>query len=69
MASCTAQQTQPEPLCKCAYDEIVRQIPFDTYVEYDRQLRKDPGAVPEDIKRIVSDCASRPGISSSSPPR
>ena len=66
MAACTAQQRDPVPICECAYDEIVRQIPFDTYVEYDRRLRKDPNDVPPDVVRIVADCGSRPGISSSS---
>ena len=66
MAACTAKQRDPAPICQCAYDEIVRQIPFDTYVEYDRQIRKDPNDVAPDILRIVADCGSRPGISSSS---
>jgi hypothetical protein len=66
MAACQAGQTGSEPICRCAYDEIVRQIPFDTYVDYDRRIRKDPKDVPPDIVRIVADCGSRPGISSSS---
>jgi hypothetical protein len=59
MESCTVNQGQPAPVCKCTYDEITRQIPFDRYVELDKQLQADPNKVPEDLIRIVSDCGSR----------
>jgi hypothetical protein len=66
MESCTVKQGQPERVCKCTYDEITRQLPFDRYVELDKQLQKEPEAVPDDLIRIVSDCASRTDSSSSS---
>ena len=59
MESCTVRQGQPEPVCKCTYDEITRQIPFDRYVELDKQLQADPNKVPDELVRIVADCASR----------
>jgi hypothetical protein len=66
MESCTVNQGQPTAICKCTYDEITRQIPFDRYVEIDKQLQKDPNAVPDDLIHLVSDCGSRTNSSSSS---
>jgi hypothetical protein len=48
-----------EPVCRCAYDEIRRTIPFDRYRALDDQLAKDPSKIPEEITRIVADCASQ----------
>jgi hypothetical protein len=66
MTSCTVKQGQPQAICKCTYDEITRQIPFDRYVEIDKQLQKDQNAVPDELIHIVSDCSSRTNSSSSS---
>jgi hypothetical protein len=66
MESCTVRQGQPQLVCKCTYDEITRQIPFDRYVEFDKELQADPNAVPDELIRIVSDCGSRVNNSSSS---
>jgi hypothetical protein len=66
MESCTVKQGQPQAICKCTYDEITRQIPFDRYVEIDKQLQKDQNAVPDELIHIVSDCSSRTNSSSSS---
>jgi hypothetical protein len=59
MESCTVGQGQPQPVCKCTYDEITRQIPFKRYVELDKELQADPNKVPDELVRIVSDCGSR----------
>jgi predicted small secreted protein len=67
MTSCTVNQGQPVPVCKCTYDEITRQIPFDRYVELDKQLQADPNKVPDELIRVVSDCASRVNSTSTSP--
>ena len=67
MESCAVKQQQPEAICRCTYDEITQQIPFDRYVELDQQLQKDPKAVPDELLRIVADCASRVDTGSSSP--
>ena len=65
MESCTVNQGQPVPVCKCTYDEITRQISFDRYVEIDKELQADPDKVPDDVLRIVADCGSRVNSSSS----
>ena len=65
MEACTVDQAQPAPVCKCTYDEITRQIPFDRYVELDEELQADPNEVPDDVIRIVADCGSRVTSSSS----
>ncbi|GEM_PF-2592874 len=59
MESCTVNQQQPQAVCKCTYDQIRQQYPFSRYVELDKQLQKDPKAVPDDLLRIVADCASQ----------
>ena len=41
-------------------------FPFDRYVAIDKELQKDPNAVPDEILSIVSDCGSRLSGSSSS---
>jgi hypothetical protein len=66
MESCTVGQGQPAQVCKCTYDEITRQISFDRYVELDKELQADPNKVPDELVRIVSDCASRVSSSTSS---
>ncbi|MGQ0615388.1 MAG: hypothetical protein ACT4PW_00085 [Acidimicrobiia bacterium] len=46
--------------CRCAYDEIRRTIPFERYREMDEKLVADRNAIPDEVLRIVADCASRP---------
>ncbi|HEY2814928.1 MAG TPA: hypothetical protein VGJ03_15785 [Acidimicrobiales bacterium] len=65
MESCAVKQQQPEAVCRCTYQEITQRIPFDSYVELDKELQKDPKAVPDELMQIVSDCASRSSDSSS----
>ena len=66
METCVNKEQQPEQICRCTYDEITQRIPFDRYVEIDKELQKDPKAVPDEILSIVSDCGSRLSGSSSS---
>jgi hypothetical protein len=66
MEACTVNQGQPGPVCKCTYDEIAKQIPFDRYVELDKELQADPTKVPDEVVHIVADCGSRANNSSSS---
>ena len=66
METCVNKEQQPEEICRCTYDEIRQRIPFESYVEIDKELQKDPNAVPDDILSIVSDCARRGSSSSSS---
>jgi hypothetical protein len=66
METCVHKEQQPEQICRCTYDEITRRIPFDRYVEIDKELQKDPDAVPDEILSIVSDCGSRLSESGSS---
>jgi hypothetical protein len=66
METCVNKEQQPREICQCTYDEITQRIPFDRYVDIDKQLQKDPNAVPDEILSIVTDCASRVSGSSSS---
>ena len=59
METCVNKERQPEQICRCTYDEITQRIPFESYVAIDKDLQKDPNAVPDEILSIVSDCGSR----------
>lgn len=66
LISCTHNEDEPKDLCVCIYDEITRQIPFDRYVELDKQMQQDDQFVPDELERIAADCATRDSNSSSS---
>jgi hypothetical protein len=66
METCVNKERQPEQVCRCTYDEIRQRIPFESYVEIDKNLQKDPKAVPDEILSIVADCASRTNESNTS---
>jgi hypothetical protein len=68
METCVNKERQPQQICQCTYDEITQRIPFDRYVDIDKQLQKDPKSVPDEILSIVTDCASRVNGSNSSTP-
>ncbi|MEY2433684.1 MAG: hypothetical protein QOC92_3409 [Acidimicrobiaceae bacterium] len=59
METCTHKESQPAQMCKCIYDEISRQVPFDRYVELDKQMQKDDKFVPDELVRAAADCSSR----------
>jgi hypothetical protein len=59
LETCVNKEQQPEAICRCTYQKITEEIPFDRYVEIDKQLQKDPTAVPDELLRIVADCASQ----------
>ena len=59
LETCTARQSQPGPICACIYTEITQQIPFDRYVELDKQMQKDDKVVPDELIRIAADCSTR----------
>ena len=39
LETCTVQQQQPRQICACMYTEITQQVPFDRYVELDKQMQ------------------------------
>ncbi len=61
MATCTADAearafTRPAAFCRCVYDRLVAEVPYDRYVELDEALAADPTAVPGQLDRIRSAC-------------
>ena len=54
------------PLPDAAFDEIKQQVPFDRYVELDKQMQKDDKFIPDELSRIAADCGSRGSASSGS---
>jgi hypothetical protein len=59
LQSCTHNEAQPGPVCKCIYDEITRKIPFDSYEELDKQMQKDDSLIPDELEQIYTVCDSR----------
>jgi hypothetical protein len=61
MATCTADAeargfARPEDFCRCAFDDIRAEIPYDRFVEIDAALQADPTAVPGPVDRIRTAC-------------
>jgi hypothetical protein len=46
----------PDAFCRCSYDRIASEVPFDRFVEIDARMGEDPGAVPDEIDRIRTEC-------------
>src|SRR4051812_17930604 len=59
METCTVHEQQPQAICACIYEEITQQVPYDRYVELDKQMQTDDKFVPDELVRIASDCATR----------
>jgi len=56
-----------EGFCRCTYDRIRVEIPYDRFVEIDAALADDPGAVPDEIDRIRTACFADSAIPTSTP--
>lgn len=61
MTTCTADAeaqgfTRAGDFCRCAYDAIVADIPFERFLEIDAALATDPSAVPGPIDGIRTAC-------------
>ncbi len=51
------QATDVAAVCRCSYDAIVAQIPFEDFERFDEELRDDINAQFDDrISGIVADC-------------
>ncbi len=51
------QATDVAAVCRCSYDRIVAQIPFEDFESFDDELRDDINAQFDDqISAIVADC-------------
>jgi hypothetical protein len=57
IAACAAGDVDAGAVCKCTYEEIVKTIPFDRYVELDRQMQDNPKAVPDEIRNLAVGCS------------
>ncbi len=61
MATCTADAeaagfAQSGDYCRCAFDRVREQIPYDRFLEIDAALAVDPAAVPGPLDRIRTAC-------------
>jgi hypothetical protein len=59
IAACAAGQADAGDVCKCTYQEIVKTIPFDRYLELDRQMQDNPKLVPDEIRTIAVACSEK----------
>jgi hypothetical protein len=59
MRSCTAGGGGDlEDVCRCSYDRIVAEIPYEDFKRYDEQLQKDQADIPDALVTIISACAA-----------
>jgi hypothetical protein len=61
-ATTTAQpavEQSTDGLCSCIYAKIVAEVPFDTFKDYDQQLKDDPTDVPKQYRQFADQCAGR----------
>lgn len=61
LSVCTADATDlgftaPSEFCACSYERISAEVLYERFVEIDEAMREDPGAVPDEIDRIRTDC-------------
>jgi hypothetical protein len=59
LQACTS--ATPEPVCRCLYDRIVDEVPFERFEEVDRRL-SDPDALPADIEALAVRCATEDAV-------
>jgi hypothetical protein len=57
--TCTA--ASEEKVCRCLYDRLEEEVPFERFEEVDRQLAEDPTDLPADISRLAVVCATEAG--------
>src|SRR4051812_16041047 len=57
IAACAAGDVDAGEVCRCTYEEIVKTIPFDRYVELDRQMQDNPKVVPDEIRNLAVGCS------------
>jgi hypothetical protein len=48
-------------VCRCYWDRLAATVPYDRFVALDRQIRKDPAAVPDDIAALAAACGVTAG--------
>ncbi|MBA2282273.1 MAG: hypothetical protein H0W25_13745 [Acidimicrobiia bacterium] len=46
-----------DPVCRCAYEALVERFGAGELERLDLQLQSDPGALPEEARQLVLDCA------------
>jgi hypothetical protein len=59
IAACAAGQADAGDVCKCTYQEIVKTIPFEHYLELDHQMQDNPKLVPDEIRTIAVACSEK----------
>jgi hypothetical protein len=63
MRSCTAGGGggNLDDVCRCSYDRIAAEIPYEDFKRYDQQLQKDENDIPDALVTIISACAAGDG--------
>ena len=61
LAGCSPQHDPTrDDVCRCAYDEVTKQIPYSDYESINSDLQADPKRkLPDNVMQIVGDCAAR----------
>ncbi len=50
--------SDPQSYCRCAYDAVVRDVPFDEFKDINAALSENPAVLPEELLTIRDDCVS-----------
>ncbi|HET6949845.1 MAG TPA: hypothetical protein VFI47_05705 [Acidimicrobiales bacterium] len=57
VAACAAGASTD--VCRCLYDALEENVPFERFEEIDRQIREDPTAIPPDVVELAAGCGAR----------
>jgi hypothetical protein len=63
IAACAAGDADAGAVCRCTYEQIVKTIPFDRYVELDHQMQDNPKLVPDEIRTLAVGCSIKLNLS------
>ena len=69
METCAVHEQQPRDICACIYQKITEQIPYDRYVELDKQMQTDDKFVPDELVSIAAVCTAPPTTTTTLPPQ
>lgn len=50
------QIDNPAGVCRCAYDRVVKEIPFSEFKKVNSKLQDKPGPLPANFVKIITDC-------------
>ena len=70
LAGCNPQRDATrDAVCRCAYDEVTKQIAYSDYESINSDLQADPSRrLPDNVMQIIGSCAARIDFGARIPP-